>query len=130
MTESCSSDRHLAPDRVACAVVASANPAELCIDRLFDAPALSGPAIVGLQISPDGTRVTYLQGRAEDKDRLDLWEYNIRDRHARVLVDADTAAPGSGSLSVEEKNRRERHRTAALSGIVEYSFSPSGNARQ
>jgi dipeptidyl-peptidase-4 len=128
MTESCSSDRHLAPDRVACAVVASANPAELCIDRLFDAPALSGPAIVGLQISPDGTRVTYLQGRAEDKDRLDLWEYNIRDRHARVLVDADTAAPGSGSLSVEEKNRRERHRTAALSGIVEYSFSPSGNA--
>ena len=45
--------------------------AELTIDRLFDAPALSGPTITALKISPDGLRVTYLKGKPEDKDHLD-----------------------------------------------------------
>lgn len=102
--------------------------AELTIDRLFDPPALAGPTIVGLQLSPDGTRVTYLQGKREDKNRLDLWEYNIHDRHARVLVDSKALAPTPEKLSDEELGRRERQRTAALSGIVEYSFAPSGRA--
>ncbi len=102
--------------------------AELTIDRLFDAPALAGPTIVGLKISPDGSRVTYLQGKAEDKDRLDLWEYDIREGRARILVDSNTLAPRREKLSDEELNRRERQRTAALSGILEYSFAPSGRA--
>jgi dipeptidyl-peptidase-4 len=84
--------------------------------------------VLGLQVSPDGSRVTYLQGRSDDKDRLDLWEYNIRDRAQRVLVDSTTLQPAGAPLSDEESNRRERQRTAALSGIVEYSIAPSGRA--
>ena len=110
------------------AAASGAHAAELTIDRLFDAPALSGPAIVGLQISPDASRVTFLQGKPDDKDRLDLWEYNIHDRTARVLVDSTVLAPSSAKLSAEEIGRRERQRTAALSGILEYSFAPSGQA--
>src|SRR6202795_2776408 len=106
----------------------SAPHAELTIDRLFDAPALAGPTIVGLKISPDGSRVTYLQGKPEDKDRLDLWEYNIREGRARILVDSKVLAPTKEKLSDEELGRRERQRTAALSGILEYSFAPSGRA--
>jgi dipeptidyl-peptidase 4 len=102
--------------------------AELTIDRLFDAPALAGATIVGLKISPDGSRVTYLQGKPDDKDRLDLWEYSLRDRQARILVDSKTLAPAGEKLSDEELNRRERQRTAALSGILEYVLSPSGRA--
>lgn len=102
--------------------------AELTIDRLFDAPALAGPAVGGLKISPDGARVTYLQGKSEDKDRLDLWEYDIREGHARVLVDSNALSSATENLSAEELNRRERQRTAALSGILEYSFAPSGRA--
>jgi dipeptidyl-peptidase 4 len=128
MTDSRNSGRYLAPALVACAVATSASGAELTIDRLFDAPALAGPAIVGLTISPDGSRVTYLKGKADDKDRLDLWEYNIHDKQARVLVDSKALAPKQGKLSDEELGRRERQRTAALSGILEYSFSPSGDA--
>jgi dipeptidyl-peptidase 4 len=105
-----------------------ASRVELTIDRLFDAPALAGPTIAGLKISPDGSRVTYLQGKPEDKDRLDLWEYDIREGRARILVDSSTLAPAGRELSDEELNRRERQRTAALSGILEYSFAPSGNA--
>jgi dipeptidyl-peptidase-4 len=128
MTESRKSRRYLAPALVACAVATAPHAAELTIDRLFDAPALSGPTVVGLRISPDGSRVTYLQGNADDKDRLDLWEYNIRDKQARVLVDSSGLAPTHEKLSDEELSRRERQRTAALSGILEYSFAPSGRA--
>src|SRR3984893_8857870 len=128
MAESRNPGRYLAPAIVACAVATTSQAAELTIDRLFDPPALAGPTIVGMKISPDGSRVTYLQGKPGDKDRLDLWEYNIRDAQARVLVDSDLLAPDRETLSDEERNRRERQRTAALSGILEYSFAPSGRA--
>jgi dipeptidyl-peptidase-4 len=128
MTDSRNSGRYLAPALVACAVATGASGADLTIDRLFDAPALAGPTIAGLKISPDGARVTYLKGKADDKDRLDLWEYNIHDKQARVLVDSKALAPKQEKLSDEELGRRERQRTAALSGILEYTFAPSGDA--
>jgi dipeptidyl-peptidase 4 len=128
MTDSRNSGRYLAPALVACAVATASHSAELTIDRLFDAPALAGPSIVGLKISPDGSRVTYLQGKPEDKDRLDLWEYDIREGRSRILVDSKAIAPANETLSDEELNRRERQRTASLSGILEYSFAPSGRA--
>ncbi len=66
-----------------------------------------------MKISPDGSRITYLKGKADDKDRLDLWEYNIHDKQARVLVDSKALAPKQEKLSDEELGRRERQRTAA-----------------
>jgi dipeptidyl-peptidase-4 len=128
MTDTRNSGRYLAPALVACAVATGASAAELTIDRLFDAPPLAGPTIIGLKISPDGSRVTYLKGKADDKDRLDLWEYNIHDGQARVLVDSKVLAPKQEKLSDEEIGRRERQRTAALSGILEYTFAPAGDA--
>jgi dipeptidyl-peptidase-4 len=130
MADSRNSGRYLAPALVVCAAATAGggHAAELTIDRLFDAPALAGPSIMGLQISPDASRVTYLQGKADDKDRLDLWEYNLHDKTARVLVDSKVLAPANQPLSAEEIGRRERQRTASLSGILEYSFAPSGKA--
>jgi dipeptidyl-peptidase 4 len=106
----------------------SAHTAELSIERLFDAPALSGPTILGLQLSPDGSRVTYLKEKDGQKDRLDLWEYGINDGQHRLLVDSDLISSHEETLSDEEAGRRERQRTAALSGILEYSFAPCGDA--
>jgi dipeptidyl-peptidase-4 len=124
------SGRYLAPALAVCAAATAAGSpaAELTIDRLFDAPALSGPSITALQISPDATRVTYLRGKPDDKDRLDLWEYNLHDKTEHILVDSKVLAPADAKLSAEEIDRRERRRTAALSGILEYSFAPSGKA--
>src|ERR1700684_313845 len=106
MADSRNSGRYLAPALVACAVATAPHAAELTIDRLFDAPALTGPAVVGLKISPDGSRVTYLQSKPEDKDRLDLWEYDIREGRARMLVDSNALAPNKEKLSNEELGRR------------------------
>ena len=125
MTDSRNSGRYLAPALVACAVATAAAAAELTIDRLFDAPPLAGPTIVGLKISPDGSRVTYL--RAKQMTRTVSISGNTTfTMDARVLVDSKALAPKQEKLSDEEIERRERQRTAALSGILEYTFAPSG----
>jgi dipeptidyl-peptidase-4 len=98
--------------------------AELTLERIFAAPDLSGPSLRSPRFSPDGRLVTYLQGKADDKDRLDVWAYDVAARRAALLVDSAALVAQEGSLSPEEEARRERQRTSSLSGIVEYEFSP------
>lgn len=100
----------------------------LNIARLFADPSLSGTAPRSLKVAPDGTRVTFLRGRADAQDTLDLWEYVVASRETRMLVDSRLLAPAGEKLSAAEAARRERARTAQLSGIVEYDFSPDGSA--
>jgi dipeptidyl-peptidase 4 len=97
---------------------------KLTIERMFSAPDLSGSSLRAPQISPDSRLVTYLKGAERNKDRLDLWAYDIAKRHHRLLVDSSKLVPQEHALSSEEEQRRERQRTSSLSGIVEYQFSP------
>jgi dipeptidyl-peptidase 4 len=106
-------------------VMAQAKQLELA--RLFADPALSGASPRALTMAPDGSRVTYLKGKPEDADRLDLWEYHIKDAKHRLLVDADSLVSGAEVLSDEEKARRERMRLFA-SGIISYSWSKNSDA--
>jgi dipeptidyl-peptidase 4 len=99
----------------------------LTIERIFSDPKLSGKSPRALEFSPDGTRVTYLQGREDDYDRYDLWEYHIADNANRVLVDSDSLHKGEENLSDEEKARRERQRIFG-SGIMEYTWSEDGKS--
>ena len=108
--------------------MSGAQAERLSIKRIFSPPDLSGPSLRGAQISPDGRRVTWLQGKADDKDRMDLWEYDIRSGQSRLLVDSRALIPREGRLSDEERQRRERQRISSLSGIVEYLFAPDGQA--
>ncbi|MGA0800289.1 MAG: S9 family peptidase, partial [Steroidobacteraceae bacterium] len=95
----------------------------LTIERIFAAPVLSGASLRGARFSPDGKLVTYLQGKATNKDRLDIWAYDTASRQNRLLVDSAALVPQEAALSPEEEARRERARTSSLSGIVEYDFS-------
>jgi dipeptidyl-peptidase-4 len=104
--------------------VAPAWSGKLPLERLFAAPDLSGPALRGVKISPDGRLIAFLQGRDDDKDRYDLWAYDVKAQRHRRLVDSRTLAGADKALSAEEEARRERQRTSSLSGIVEYSFAP------
>ncbi len=101
--------------------------AELTIDRLFEAPALAGPSLLGLKISPDGSRVTYLQGKPEDKDCLDLWEYDLRAGRARMLVDSRGlgADPGNALGRGVGTPRAAKNRGAVRHlGILLCAFGP------
>lgn len=96
----------------------------LTIERLFAAPDLAGASLRSPRLSPDGKLVTYLRGAEDDRDRLDLWAYDVARREHRRLIDARALLPPGATLSAEEAARRERQRTSALSGILEYDFSP------
>ena len=100
----------------------------LTIERLFAAPELSGPTLRSPSFSPDGKLVAYLKGRTDNKDRYDLWAYDIARRQHRRLIDAAALAPQEIAPTAEEAQRRERQRTAALAGIVEYQFAPDSKS--
>ncbi|MEH8018664.1 S9 family peptidase [Rheinheimera muenzenbergensis] len=104
-----------------------ADAKQLELERLFADPALSGTTPRSLTMAPDGSRVTYLKGKANDANRLDLWQYQIKSGQHSVLVDADTLISGAEVLSDEEKARRERMRLFA-SGIISYSWSKNSDA--
>lgn len=98
----------------------------LTAERIFAAPDLSGPWLREPKFSPDGRYVAYLQGKADNKDQLDLWAFDVRTGKARLLVDSRAVVGDEERLSPEEEARRERQRTASLRGIVEYEFSSDG----
>ena len=104
----------------------TADSPELTIERIFDSPDLSGPTLREARLSPAGDRVTFLRGREEARNTLDLWEYHIADEETRILVAADEVVEDEGELSAEERARRERARIADLRGIVEYRWSSDG----
>ncbi|WP_447940885.1 DPP IV N-terminal domain-containing protein [Pseudoxanthomonas mexicana] len=111
--------------------VATALPAhaeKLTLEAITGSAPLSGPTLTKPQVAPDGARVTFLRGKDRDRNRLDLWEYDVASGQTRLLVDSSVVLPGEEVLSDEEKARRERQRIAALSGIVDYQWSPDGKA--
>lgn len=110
---------------IAALLAAPAFAERLTLDRVHADPALSGPGVRNLRVSPDGEHITFLRGREDNQFQLDLWEFNMRDKTTHRLVDSKLLVPNE-SLSLEEKARRERARTASLSGILNYSWSPDG----
>lgn len=97
---------------------------KLTLERMFTAPDLSGASLRQSALSPDGRLVTYLKGKDTDKDRMDLWAYDIQRHEHRQLVDSARLVPQERALSPEEEQRRERARISSLSGIVDYELSP------
>ena len=61
--------------------VQATQASDLPISRIFSAPDLSGPSLRSAQISPDGQRVTYLQGKAtQPPHEMLFWRFG--DQHA------------------------------------------------
>lgn len=110
---------------LAALAAAPASAERLTLDRIHGETSLAGPGVRNLRVSPDGERVTFLRGSADNQYQLDLWEYNTKSKATRRLIDSKKLVPLE-ELSLEEKARRERARTAGLSGILNYFWSPDG----
>ncbi|GAA4764302.1 S9 family peptidase [Stakelama sediminis] len=99
----------------------------LTLQRLFTSPDLSGAAPRALKLSPDGSLLTVLRNRADEKDRYDLWAMDTRTGKWRMLVDSKKIGSGA-ELSEAEKMQRERERISNLKGIVSYDWAPDGKS--
>lgn len=112
------------------AAMAAETPAkqgELTLARVFGSPDLSGSQPRGLRLSPDGTLLTSLRPRADEKERLDLWARDTRTGEERMLVDSKKVGSGA-ELSEAEKMQRERARIGGSKGIVAYDWAPDGKS--
>jgi len=109
------------------AVCLPAMAEKLSIERIYGDPDLNGPSPRALKIAPDGSRVTFLRGREDDQNQLDLWTYEVASGQTRRLVDA-AALGARDELSDVEKARRERARIAQLKGIVAYRWAPDSRS--
>ncbi|KAA5800956.1 prolyl oligopeptidase family serine peptidase [Alkalicaulis satelles] len=99
----------------------------LTIERVFASPSLSGPAPRGLRFSPDGSRISFLRPRQDDRTVLDLWAMDAADGRTYRLVDARALAPQERALSEAEIQFRERARISET-GVVSYDWDSEGRA--
>ncbi|MBH9537855.1 S9 family peptidase [Novosphingopyxis sp. YJ-S2-01] len=99
----------------------------LTLERIFGSPSLSGPMPRGLKLAPDGSMVTLLKNREDEKERYDLWAIDLDTGESRMLVDSEKVGSGA-ALSEAEKMQRERARIGSLKGIVSYEWSPDAQS--
>ncbi len=104
-----------------------ASPTPLTLKRLFASPDLSGSQPRALRLSPDGTLLTSLRPRPDEKERYDLWALDTRTGQERMLVDSKKIGSGA-ALSEAEKMQRERARIGGSRGIVAYDWAPDGKS--
>lgn len=122
---------------LALAILAGATPAvaepavaaaPLTLARVFASPDLSGAQPQMLRLSPDGTLLTSVRNRDEERTRFDLWVTDTRTGAARMLLDSKRIGSGA-ALSEAEKMQRERDRSkTGKTGILDYDWSPDGRA--
>lgn len=116
-----------APPRPGAQAGAPAQGTPLTIARVFGSPDLSGPQPRALHLSPDGSLLTFLRNRPDERDRYDLWATETRTGETRMLVDSKKIGSGA-ELSEAEKMQRERARISGQKGVVSYDWTPDGSA--
>lgn len=104
-----------------------AHAERLTLEAITGPLPLSGPTLMKPKVAPDGSQVSFLRGKEADRNQLDLWTYDIASGQTRMRVDSKVVLPGEETLSDAEKARRERQRIAAMTGIVDYQWSPDAH---
>lgn len=99
---------------------------KLTLERVFASPSLAGSTPRALKLSPDGSMLTSLRAREDDRERFDLWAVDTTSGAARMIVDSTKF--GGGELSEAEKMQRERARIGGTRGIVAYDWAPDGKS--
>lgn len=95
----------------------------LDVERLFSGPALTGELPSHVKFSPNGQQIAWLQVAEDDRERLDLWIYDIEQSKAHLALDASKVGQ-SGILSDAEKAERERRRQFT-GGVTNFHWHPT-----
>lgn len=99
---------------------------KLTLERVFASPDLAGDQPQALRLSPDGSLLTSVRPREDERNRFDLWAMDTRTGAWRMLVDSRSVGSGA-ELSEAEKMQRERDRSkAGKTGILDYDWAPDG----
>lgn len=98
---------------------------QLTVERIYESLGLTGSSPKSLTISPDGSRLLFLQAKEEDARQYDIWEHNLVHNTRRLLVDSKALHPNEESRSENELSFRERMRLFD-NGIVGYDWSEDG----
>ena len=72
----------------------SVHAEKLTLEAITGSASLSGPSLNYTKISPDGKRVSFLRGKDEAANQLDLWEYHIATGKTQLLVDSKVTWKG------------------------------------
>ena len=94
----------------------------LSVERLFSDPALNGELPSHIKFSADGKQIAWLQVSEDDRERLDLWLYDVAARETRLGLDSSQIGQ-SGVLSDAEKAERERRRQFT-GGVTNFHWHP------
>ena len=106
----------------------SSGPEALTLARVFGSPDLAGTQPQSLRLSPDGTLLTSVRPRADERQRYDLWATDTRTGVERMLVDSKKVGSGA-ELSEAEKMQRERDRSlTGKTGVVSYQWAPDSRS--
>jgi dipeptidyl-peptidase-4 len=105
----------------------SAQAEKITVERVFSDPGLSGPLARGVQLSPDGKLVTWIQPKKDNQRVTDLWAADLAGGEPRLLIDANSLSGDGHTISEEEKTRRERQ-GIQTSGVVNYQWDEQGRA--
>ena len=98
---------------------------KLSFERLHADPPLTGTVPRGIEVAPDGARVTWLQPRADNQDVLDLWQIERAGAEPALLLRQEDLVAGPVALTDEEIARRQRLRIRA-GGITSYAYDDTG----
>lgn len=100
----------------------------LTLDRVFASPDLAGSQPQALRLSPDGSLLTLVRNRADERTRFDLWAIDTRTGVERMLVDSRKIGSGA-ALTEAEKMQRERDRSkTGKTGVLDYDWAPDGRS--
>ena len=97
----------------------------ITVERLYSSPSLTGTTPRALSFSPDGQRVTFLQGKEDNPGQLDLWAMDLAGGDPYLLVDSALLDPDPAEMTETERQLRERARLTG-SGIVRYQWDSTG----
>jgi dipeptidyl-peptidase-4 len=97
----------------------------LTVERIYGAPSLSGNLTSGIEWTPDGKRISYLEGgERESRGGSELWTMDASTGERKVLVKAETLA----ALTQPEKAQAVQATGLGRIQPENYLWSPGGDA--